>query len=188
MSAQNICPTFGSSDQMAGTYTTPVGLFLDLNNTAQCSGRVTSWTYCFHRPRDSPDEGRRHSAIFMVYRRRMGDSYMAVPNSRHTVTLSQQDIGEGSFGCRTLNLSKQFRVEENDVIGACFIEGAALNMVSVKNGANTHLHRSDINSHRDCSAIGNIDIVEDFRSMDTFRLHLQADISEFDMKTGYRIH
>ena len=98
---------------------------------------------------------------------------MAVPNSSHTVTLSQQDIGEGSFGCRTLNLRKQFRVEENDVIGACLVEGAALNMVSV-----THLHQSAINSHRDCSAIGNID-----RSIDIFRLHLQADISEFNMKT-----
>lgn len=185
--AQNTCSNFGSSDQQEGGYTTQRRLVLNFGNTAQCNGTVTAWTYCFHRPRENPSVEKRYSAVFMVYRRTTGNLYNAVPNSMHAVTLSFRYVTQQTFDCRRWNLTdtEQFLIQENDVIGACLFESEPLNMISVNNGANSHVHRSD--SYMDCniSAIGEINTADNFERVDTFTLHLQAHIREFTIIVLY---
>ena len=97
------------------------GLFLDLQNPAQCSGIVTAWNYCFYRIESTSDN---YIVDFVVYRR-MGssDDYQLVQSSYRTVDMTGNQLAalDGHFNCFTIQLpeSEMFEIQEDDVLGAC---------------------------------------------------------------------
>ena len=98
------------------------GLFLDLQNPAQCSGIVTAWNYCFYRIESTSDLN--YIVDFVVYRR-MGssDDYQLVQSSYRTVDMTGNQLAalDGHFNCFTIQLpeSEMFEIQEDDVLGAC---------------------------------------------------------------------
>ena len=98
------------------------GLFLDLQNPAQCSGIVTAWNYCFYRIESASDLN--YIVDFVVYRRRQGSSdYDLVQSSYRTVDMTGNQLAalNSHFNCLTITLpeSEMFEIQEDDVLGAC---------------------------------------------------------------------
>lgn len=181
LESSNTCRAFGNSDQQRGhPFTTQPGLYLNMNDPAQCNGTVTAWSSCFHMP-SNPMEGQPYSVRFLAYRRSDRNEYSVVPNSIHNVRLSIQEIGNNTFMCKRWNLhyTERFLVLENDVIGACLF-GEPLNVISY--GRNTEVYRRN----EDClgNALGEIDTSRNFWRAGSVTLHLQAHISKSIPFTG----
>ena len=107
---------------MEHTLSTAKGLFLDLQNPAQCSGIVTAWNYCFYRVDSASDLN--YIVDFVVYRRRPDSSnYNLVESSKRTFGMTGNQLAalDGHFNCYTIQLpeSAMFEIQEDDVLGAC---------------------------------------------------------------------
>ena len=96
--------------------------YLDTNNSATCSGTVTSWRYCYFPPQSEQDVDALPSVQFAVYRlNATSNSYVRV--SRVYTAFGVDDI-DSTIDCRSLQLRRnQFtQVQAGDVIGACIYQ------------------------------------------------------------------
>ena len=181
-SAQSTCSTFGSDSTVQGQRpinSNPQGLYVDLDHPAQCSGFLTAWTYCFHRPRSGGGGDRNYTAKFAVYRRRRSSAgeYAIVPNSVYTVTLSRLDsVASGPFNCTTLSVpsDKEFPIEINDVLGVCLPQRRGLGIVSNGNGTRVYSDRG-----RDCDDNDIGEVTGNNIQSTGLTLHLYATLSKY---------
>ncbi len=114
-----------------------VGLFLDLQNPAQCGGLSQAWELCYY------GRGTTHPSLavdLLVYRPFI-IGYVLV-SSKH-VLRQATDLQPSGFHCETITLKveEMFEVQVGDVIGACLRSDAGLYPIGVLGGmqANANL-------------------------------------------------
>lgn len=159
-----------------------LGVFMDFRNTAQCSGTVVAWKYCYYKQNSGTDQ---LSVKFLVYRQEgLSDTYRAVTESISIVDISVTTT-ETTFECRQLILTnqEQFQIEKNDVIGMCISPTTADNNAAITLlGYSLHSSQvympSNINSD-DCEVdmIRDVDTRTDSAHIDDVGLHLSAQIN-----------
>ena len=174
------CPTFGSQADLFRKASLSSGLLLNFADTAQCNGTVTGWSYCFYRPQEVSDEP--FAANFVVFRQDPSDPamYSAVEGSMYSVEMSYSDVSS-STSCRTITLSEgdQFRIEQNDVIGACFYaeNHQPLVIASELSSNNRHVYISQDSNFGDCreASFRSVDVTQNFNDRD-WAVHLTAEV------------
>ena len=176
------CTSFGNTDQIRRSDSSAKGLFLDLQNPAQCSGIVTAWHYCFYRLESSSDIN--YIVDFVVYRRRQGSNdYDIVESSYRTVDMSGNQLRAlNNFNCRTVQLpaSDMFEIQEDDVLGACINdEGNDQKMLDILAESVTNtLYVTDGCTESRASIASRIRR-NSLTTSSSFALHLFVDVSKF---------
>ncbi len=161
------------------------GLFLNLENRAQCSGTVTAYHYCYY---DLSSEAVR-IVFFMIFREN-GSEYSLVEGSHRRVTRTDSQVN--GFGCdvEQLDETQQFQVQENDIIAACTVDHSdirPLHVLADSTGGNDiyELNDFDSGSPDGCSPSELSTIrVSGLQRRDDFALHLYADIGETKVATS----
>ena len=93
-----------------------MGLFINAQSPASCSGILTLWHYCFY----NENAGSNGRARFAIYRRDSTNSYSRVYRENQiTVSIPSSP----SFLCMTVTPSQSnIQVEPDDIILACFVD------------------------------------------------------------------
>lgn len=98
---------------------------MNFKETAQCSGTVTGWNFCFFNTGPSVNRNILE-ARFIVYRRNDAGSsrqvYTPVPNSMYNLVANSSDLPEQGCSSVMLNTSQQFQILENDIMAACVLD------------------------------------------------------------------
>ncbi len=163
-----------------------LGLFLNLENRAQCSGTVTAYHYCYY---DLSSEDVR-IVFFMIFREN-GSEYSLVEGSLRRVTRTNAQVN--GFGCDEvqLNEDQQFQVQENDIIAACTVEHSDSRPLHVHassgGGFLYELNGFDTGSLDSCSS-AELSTISGLARQDDFALHLYADIGETKAATSNALH
>ena len=89
-------------------------VYLNMNEVAVCSGTVYGWSYCFDPDGDEPP----HAIVLAMYRPQQNEAYQLVPGSYYPLTI-EEDLDRFSCKSTTLEPSKYFIVQENDVVAVC---------------------------------------------------------------------
>ncbi len=152
------------------------GLFLNLENRAQCSGTVTAYHYCYY-----DNTGENVMVVFFMVFRESGGDYTLIEGSRRIVTRTDAEVN--GFGCDVLQLdeAQQFQVQENDIIAACTVDHSNLRPLHVHSssgGGDLYvINGFDTGSTDSCSSAELSTISgNDLQRQDDFALHLYADI------------
>ncbi len=168
---------FGSNLPSPISEDSSLGLFLNLESRAQCSGTVTAYHYCYYDLRQEDVM----VVFFMVFRENGGD-YSLVEGSHKRV--SRTDSQVNGFGCDEVQLdeTQQFQVQENDIIAACTVDHSDLRPLYVHTdsggGDLYELNVFDTGSLDSCLPSELSTISGLARRDPDYALHLYADIGE----------
>ncbi len=163
-------------------------LLLNLESPSQCNGVVTGWNFCFYRAKATTTENDvTLSSTFSVYRKLpTSNYYLEVPNSRKKIIISQKKFEQ--FSCTKYNLiSKEyFRIQPNDVIGACVPPQGKfqrhikpIKVAGYQAGVETLTYQSPVKKTNVCSSsILDTVNVTSFIHLRTTIVHVTAQIGE----------
>ncbi len=127
-------PEGTDSHQVADSH--QVGLFLDLQNPAQCGGTAKAWKFCYHgRVNQRPVL----AVGLLIYRQlnvteRQLSSYILV--SSKTIVRNSMEMISSGFHCENIALEETevFDIHKGDVIGACLQDSEGLGTIGVVGG------------------------------------------------------
>ena len=117
------CSSMGSDLRMLShRFRKREGLFLNFGAPSQCRGIVTGWHYCYGM--SECETGAKYHATFMVYRpskNHTSGELSVVPESIESVSLVCQNKSKVKCDKEKLLLSKQFTIQENDIVAVCLV-------------------------------------------------------------------
>ncbi len=100
--------------------------FIDRGNRANCSGMITSLSYCFHRPPLTANEYLTTVAVYRPASTNTNENVFTVVSSPITIQKSATDLeaelNTTDFTCSVFNLPQPVTMETGDVLGACVFD------------------------------------------------------------------
>ena len=92
-------------------------VYLNVNNGAETSGTVYSWTYCYSQDNDPPP----YELVIAMYRQQQNGVYQLVPGSYRRLKINVSLGQPNSFNCNNIDLqtSEYFAIQRNDVVAVC---------------------------------------------------------------------
>jgi len=125
----------------------------------------------------------------MIYRKNHYNRYNVVFESIANIQLTWRDIKKSDYMCmeQILTPEQQFRVLENDIVGACIIDHGnvhPLHLVGISDRSNFSTYQVNQNNYEECNSaqIQSVDISHSsFRRLATISLHVYANIGECNL-------
>lgn len=160
------------------------GLFLNLGDTAKCSGLVTSLNYCYGVA--DCENGSSLLTKFMLYRPDVNRSneLVVLPESVRLISVKCENTASRvKCGEEVLPTTEQFSIQENDIIAICLPQNKRkLRLISRKyeNDDDDQVINTEVFQYEnaDCDSDKLIHINrEDLSSRSHLQLHLSAEIS-----------
>ena len=183
----------GTTDNMRGAYdycteaehtssmSTLAGTFLNFESPVQHRGTVSSWEYCYYRAIGNYNMNDMFRAKIMVYRQNPSHSnqYDQVSESVTSLSIKWKNI-HFSYNC--CSKTKNFKILENDIIGACINyhgSGNPLHLVEANEDFNLSTYQFSQEGYERCTQtqVKKIDIRSGgFIRRPTIFLHVYPEI------------
>ena len=119
------CPYNADSQVPMSTPSERRGFFLSELPSVGCRGTALAWHFCYFADGEI-DRNSNYSTEFGIYRpsQQQFVSFELVPNTRVQINRTGNELSSGLLYCGvvTLDQSKQFYIDEGDMIGVCIFE------------------------------------------------------------------